>query len=213
VIFEQIRVGGDRNFAYLDGDRPGGTALVVDPSYSPMTVESLARERELTIRVIACTHAHPDHINGNEALRGATGAEVWLHRSAAGDGERPVDDGDLLCVGGLEVRVLHTPGHTPDSVCYLVGGKLLSGDTLFVGKVGGTGFGRDAREEYESLRRKILALPDETEVWPGHDYGVRPCSTIGEERRTNPFLLREDFESFLDLKKNWLQYKKEHGIR
>jgi glyoxylase-like metal-dependent hydrolase (beta-lactamase superfamily II) len=213
MIFEQISVGGDRNFAYLIGDRPGGTALVIDPSYSPMTVGAIARSNRLTIGAIACTHGHPDHTNGNDDLRSATGAEVWLHRSAAENGERPVEDGERIRVGDLEVRVIHTPGHTPDSVCYLVGGNLFSGDTLFVGKVGGTGFGEDARAEFDSLHRKILALPDETEVWPGHDYGARPSSTIGEERRTNPFLVQPDFASFLHLKKNWLQYKKEMGIR
>ena len=90
--------------------------------------------------------------------------------------------------------------------------KLITGDTLFVGKVGGTGFGDDAKEEFESLHQKILTLPDETEVWPGHDYGAAPHSTVGNERQTNPFLQRSDFEGFVDLKRNWLAYKKEHGI-
>jgi glyoxylase-like metal-dependent hydrolase (beta-lactamase superfamily II) len=212
MIFEQIRVGGDRNFAYLVGDRPGGSALAVDPSYSPRRVFDLAKERGLAIRAILCTHDHPDHTNGNEELRALTGAEVRIHPSAAERGAKGVADGEIFRVGDLEARAIHTPGHTPDSVCFLVQGKLFSGDTLFVGKVGGTGFGEDARAEYESLHGKLLVLPDETEVWPGHDYGVRPSSTIGEERRTNPFLLQPDFESFVALKKNWLQYKKDHGI-
>jgi glyoxylase-like metal-dependent hydrolase (beta-lactamase superfamily II) len=213
VIFEQIPVGGDRNFAYLVGDRPGGSAFVVDPSYSPAAVHAIAREKGLSIRAIACTHDHADHTNGNDDLRARTGAEIWMHRSSATGEIRPVEDGEVLRVGALEVRAIHTPGHTPDSVCYLVGGKLFSGDTLFVGKVGGTGFGEDARAEFDSLHDKLLSLPDSTEVWPGHDYGVRPSSTIGDERRTNPFLLQPDLASFLALKKNWLQYKKEHGIR
>ncbi|MFH1680801.1 MAG: MBL fold metallo-hydrolase [Candidatus Eisenbacteria bacterium] len=213
MIFEQIRVGGDRNFAYLVGDRPGGSALAVDPSYDPRAVHDLAEARDLSIRAILCTHDHTDHTNGNAELRALTGAEVRMHRSVAGPGVKGVDDGEVFRVGDLEVLVIHTPGHTPDSVCYLVGGKLLSGDTLFVGKVGGTGYGEDARAEHDSLHRKLLALPDETEVWPGHDYGVRPSSTIGDERRTNPFLLQPGFEAFLALKKNWLQYKKDHGIK
>jgi len=212
MIFEQIRVGGDRNFGYLVGDKESGTAIAVDPAYNPRLIYDLAGERGLTIRAIACTHSHFDHTNGNDELRELTGAKVWMHESAAGAEERGVRDGEEIEMGGLRVNVIHTPGHTADSVCYLVGGRLLSGDTLFVGKVGGTGYGDDARAEYDSLHTKLLALPDETEVWPGHDYGVRPSSTIGEEKRSNPFLIQPGFEAFLELKKNWLQYKKEHGI-
>jgi glyoxylase-like metal-dependent hydrolase (beta-lactamase superfamily II) len=82
-----------------------------------------------------------------------------------------------------------------------------------VGKVGGTDYGPGAREEYDSLHSKLMTLPDETEVWPGHDYGVAPNSTIGHEKQTNPFILRETFEEFVDLKRNWLEYKREHGIQ
>jgi glyoxylase-like metal-dependent hydrolase (beta-lactamase superfamily II) len=91
-------------------------------------------------------------------------------------------------------------------------GQLFTGDTLFVGKVGGTGYGDDAREEYDSLHQKLMTLPDDTVVWPGHDYGVAPQSTIGHEKETNPFILRPDFQSFVELKRNWLAYKAEHGI-
>ncbi|MFH1277169.1 MAG: MBL fold metallo-hydrolase [Candidatus Eisenbacteria bacterium] len=167
----------------------------------------------LTIRAIAITHDHPDHTNGNQELVELTGAEVWLHARAAGNGDRAVKDGETIDVGSLAVKVIHTPGHTPDSVCYLVGDHLVSGDTLFVGKVGGTGYGTDAKEEFDSLHDKLMRLPDHVAVWPGHDYGVRPSSTIGEERKTNPFLVQPDFASFVNLKKNWLQYKKEHGTK
>ncbi len=91
-------------------------------------------------------------------------------------------------------------------------GKLITGDTLFVGKVGGTGLGEDARLEFESLHEVIAKLPDETEVWPGHDVGVAPSSTVGRERKTNPFYLQPDLESFVDLKRNWTEYKRKHGI-
>jgi glyoxylase-like metal-dependent hydrolase (beta-lactamase superfamily II) len=91
-------------------------------------------------------------------------------------------------------------------------GKLISGDTLFVGKVGGTDLGPGARKEWESLQ-KLMRLPDPTEVWPGHNYGVAPTSTIGHEKKTNPFLLQPTFDAFIDLKANWLEYKKKHGIK
>jgi glyoxylase-like metal-dependent hydrolase (beta-lactamase superfamily II) len=97
-------------------------------------------------------------------------------------------------------------------MCIRGGDKLVTGDTLFVGKVGGTNSSGEARAEYESLHGKLMALDDAVEVFPGHNYGVRPSSTIGAERRTNPFLLRDSFDSFLDLKIHWLDYKREHGI-
>ena len=108
--------------------------------------------------------------------------------------------------------VLHTPGHTEDSICLYVGDAVFTGDTLFVGKIGGTDFGAQARAEYESLHQKLLVLPDTTRVFPGHHYGTAPESTIGHERRTNPFLIQPDFETFVDLKRNWTAYKKAHGI-
>ena len=125
----------------------------------------------------------------------------------------PVDDGDTLALGELEVKFIHTPGHSDDHICVLCEDKLVSGDCLFVGKVGGTDLGDGARREYESLHNKLMVLPPETEVWPGHDYGVAPSSTIGHELETNPFLLRESFEDFVHLKANWIEYKRQHGIK
>ena len=122
-----------------------------------------------------------------------------------------VNDGDVLNVGKIRLQVMYTPGHTIDSICILVGDELITGDTLFVGKVGGTGFGNDARQEYDSLHR-LMSLPAHIKVWPGHYYGVRPSSTIGDEMKENPFLLRKSFDSFVELKQNWAQYKKDHGI-
>ena len=207
MLFEQIRIGGDRNFAYLIAG-PGRHAALVDPGYSPELLAGRAKELGLTVDYVLNTHGHPDHNGENEALLRLTGARL----AAFGCGDRPLRDDDLLRLDTLELRVLHTPGHTPDSVCFLAGGKLLTGDTLFVGKIGGTRTEAEARAEYDSLHRRLDALPDETEVWPGHDYGVRPSSTLGEERRTNPFLLQPDFASFLHLKQNWAEYKRRHGI-
>ncbi len=212
IYFEQIRVGGDRNFGYLVGDREKGVAVAIDPSYTPERFHEKAEELGMKITVIATTHGHDDHVDGNTALRERTGARVWIHKSSAKGDDLGVGDGDMLTVGGLQIRVIYTPGHTLDSVCYLVNGKrLVTGDTLFVGKVGGTYTDEAAHVEYDSLK-KLLELPDDTTVWPGHDYGVRPSSTIGDERRENPFLLQEDFEAFLHLKNTWAEYKKKHGI-
>lgn len=211
MIFEQIDVGGDRNFAYLLGDAETGHAAVVDPSYRPELVLDRASAQDLTVVYLLNTHSHYDHSNGNSIILARTGAEFLTGDSGS------IKDGEVRSLGSIEITFILTPGHTTDSICVLakqsaMPGKLLTGDTLFVGKVGGTGYGADARAQYDSLFRKLLALPDDTEVWPGHDYGVTPSSTISHERRTNPFLLRETFEQFVDLKRNWIQYKREHGI-
>jgi len=213
MIFEQIAVGGDRNFGYLVGDEQSKKALLVDPSYNQKKVLSLVSDHGLAVVYVANTHGHYDHSQLSGRIARATGAQVVCHKSAAGAGQLGVEDGDQLEVGSLPVKILHTPGHTADSICLLAEKKLLTGDTLFVGKVGGTDLGRQARAEYESLFGKLLKLNDDVEVWPGHDYGVRPSSTIGEERRENPFLLCGSFEEFVDLKRNWTQYKREHGIK
>ena len=210
MIFQQIETGGDRNFAYLVGDEKSGLAAAVDPAYRPERVLELAKENNLTIKYVINTHDHYDHSGGNDYILKNTGASLvgyGLRKPAISAG-----DGDELSLGELTIKMIHTPGHTTDSICILAENKLITGDTLFVGKVGGTGFGQDARQEYDSLHNKLMVLPDDVEVWPGHDVGVSPTSTIGNEKKTNPFLLRNSFESFLELKKNWLEYKRIHGI-
>ena len=213
MIFQQIAVGGDRNFAYLVADEQSKKALLVDPAYNKEKILSLIDQYRLRVIYVANTHGHYDHSQLSAEIASATGAKVIAHESSAGLAKAGVKDGDQLEIGSLQVRIIHTPGHTADSICLLVEDKLITGDTLFVGKVGGTDLGSQARDEHHSLFQKLLKLPDEVEVWPGHDYGVKPSSTIGEERRTNPFLLRPDFKDFVDLKRNWAQYKLEHGIK
>lgn len=213
MIFRQLRAGGDRNFSYLIGDEATKEAAIIDPGSPPRAEMDALREYNLTLVYIINTHDHFDHTGGNGELKRETSARIAMHERANSSRDIGLRDGDTLELGSTELRIIHTPGHTPDSICVLAGGELVSGDTLFVGKVGGTGFGRDARDEYESLHEKLMILPEDTRVWPGHDYGVRPSSTIGEEKRENPFILRETFEDFVDLKRNWAEYKREHGIK
>ena len=211
MIFEQIKCGGDRNFAYISGDEVSGKAALVDPAYNAGDILARADELGLQVVYVINTHGHGDHSGGNTEVCGETGAKVVAHKSVPG-ADIPVSDGDKVELGSISLEFIHTPGHTPDSMCVLADSHLCTGDTLFVGKVGGTGFGEDAREEYESLHNKLMALDDKVQVYPGHDVGVKPVSTIEEEKKENPFILQSDFESFLDLKKNWAQYKQEHGI-
>lgn len=212
MLLEQIRTGGDRNFGYWIMDRPTRETAVIDPSGKPDAFLRRAERDNATIRWVIATHDHPDHTGGITQIARKTGAHIVFHESAYAAGDRKVKHSDKLALGDTELEILHTPGHSADSICILVGDAVITGDTLFVGKVGGTGFGEDAKDEYDSLHNVLMKLPDHIRVFPGHDYGVAPQSTIGHERKTNPFLLRPDFDSFLELKKNWLEYKRIHGI-
>jgi glyoxylase-like metal-dependent hydrolase (beta-lactamase superfamily II) len=212
MIFYQIDAGGDRNFAYLMADADNGHAALFDPPPDTERYMPLVTMHRLTVDYIIVTHRHSDHMWGVDQARQQTGGKVVAHSSNPVRTDVAVDDGDALELGAVTLKFFHTPGHTDDSICILGGDKLVTGDTLFVGKVGGTGYGEDARKEYDSLHNKLLTLEDSVEVYPGHNYGVKPSSTIGNEKATNPFLLRESFEDFVDLKRNWLEYKRVHGI-
>jgi hydroxyacylglutathione hydrolase len=213
VIFEQIRAGGDRNFGYLLGDREARAGVLVDPSYSPDAFVERAHAQGLTITHVINTHGHPDHTNGNERALQLTGATLVAHPLLRPD--VPMHDGATLDIGTLRLTAYHVPGHCEDHLVLYesVHQLLVTGDLLFVGKVGGTQSDADARTEWRSLQRVLAAVPDEATVWPGHDYGVRPSSTIGLERKTNPFLLCADEAAFLRLKADWPQVKQRLGLK
>lgn len=212
MIFHQIDAGGDRNFAYLIADKKGGVAAIFDPPPDPARYEDLVARDNLTVKYIVVTHGHSDHSWGLAPAKKRFGGKVVGHVSILSGVDLKVDDGDTLKLGDLTLKFIYTPGHSDDHVCIVCENKLISGDILFVGKVGGTDLGSGARKEWDSLQR-LLDLPDETEVWPGHNFGTDPTSTIGREKMTNPFLLQPTFEAFIDLKANWLEYKRKHGIK
>ncbi len=212
MIFHQIDAGGDRNFAYLIADKKGGVAAIFDPPPDPARYEDLIKRDNLTVKYIVVTHGHSDHSWGLAPAKKRFGGKVVGHVSILSGVDLKVDDGDTLKLGDLTLKFIYTPGHSDDHVCIVCENKLISGDTLFVGKVGGTDLGSGARKEWDSLQR-LLDLPDDTEVWPGHNFGTDPTSTIGREKMTNPFLLQPTFEAFIDLKANWLEYKRKHGIK
>jgi hydroxyacylglutathione hydrolase len=211
MIVEQFRTGGDRNFGYLVADELSRDALIIDASFNPDKIVRFAVERGFVIRYIFSTHGHDDHTNGNEAVRLMTALSPLLYGDTCPRTGITVEDGARFPLGSLEARILYTPGHTRDSICIHVGDALFTGDTLFTGKVGGTGSEEQALDEYLSLH-KLMWLHGETRLYPGHDYGVSPVSSISTELTSNPFLLQKDFNSFLALKQNWVAYKKTHGI-
>ena len=215
LIFEQVRVGGDRNFGYLLGDREARQGVLIDPSYSPGVLVDRARAQGLTVTHVINTHGHPDHTEGNDEAVRSTGAAVAAHPACPVEPAVALDDGDRLPVGALALECLHVPGHAADHlVLYEPTCRVLfTGDLVFVGKVGGTRTDEDAATEWGSLQRVRGAFPDDATIWPGHDYGVRPSSTLALEKRTNPFLRCESLEAFRALKRNWPAFKAEHGLK
>jgi len=212
MVIEQFRTGGDRNFGYLVACETTGEALVIDASFNPGMIVRFASERGFHIRYVFSTHGHDDHTNGNKAIELMTGLKPMLYGDTCPQTGITVADGAHFALGSLTARILHTPGHTNDSICIHIGNALFTGDTLFTGKVGGTATEAQALEEYQSLHQKLMVLPSDTIVYPGHDYGGSPVSSIGSERASNPFLLQPDFSAFFSLKQNWLTYKKVHVI-
>ena len=201
MIFRQVPVGTFQNFSYIIGDEKTKSAALVDPAWEVDNLLAQCEELGLKVTRVINTHSHHDHIEGNEAVAKRTGAKVVMHEKSPVRKDITVKDGNVVEVGSLTVKVIHTPGHCPDHICLLVDGKLLTGDTLFVGECGRTDLaGGKSGDLYDSLVKKILPLDDSIEVYPGHDYGDRPSSTIGDERKNNYTLkprTREEFIKFM----------------
>jgi glyoxylase-like metal-dependent hydrolase (beta-lactamase superfamily II) len=196
------------NLNELIADGATRETAVVDPAYE---VDRLLREaaaRGWRITTILVTHTHPDHIDGVDEMARATGAVIYVGAGEAGRvrSEAPtaqvveVSDGMRIAVGETTIEAIATPGHTVAGTSYLVEGNVITGDTLFVGGCGRTDFpGGDPRVLWQSLC-KLSSLPEETRVYPGHDYGASPTSTIGWERTTNPYLLCRSEDEFVALR-------------
>jgi hydroxyacylglutathione hydrolase len=209
LFFRQIEVGYHAVYAYLIGDTDTGEAVVVDPADDIDDLIHLAEQHGLTIQYILNTHGHVDHVMGNAEMKEKTGAKIVIHEAEAGylqkigefwlnmfnarkspPADETLKDGDVFRIGKIEWQVLHTPGHTPGGICLYnaATGICLTGDTLFVGSVGRTDGPHASWDElYHSIKTKLLSLPDDVEIFPGHNYGVSPTSTIGYERVNNPF--------------------------
>jgi len=186
VLLEQYVLGPLQNFTYLVAEREGGTGVVIDPSFGIDPVLEAIDGRSVKVRYILNTHRHQDHIAGNGEVKARTGARVVAHRSAPIGQDVSVDDGTVVEAGSLRFTVLHTPGHTPDSVLYLFDGHVATGDTLFVGECGRVDLPEsDPAAMYDSLLHRVVRLDDALVVLPGHDYGVTPTSTIGREKKEN----------------------------
>ena len=186
MIVRQLRIGSMDVFTYILGCEATREALVIDPGGEVDRIIEEARREGLQIKYILNTHGHWDHTVGNDRLKLLTGASIVRHK------QEPGPDIDILLVdekpfqlGEIVFTVFHTPGHTPGGVCLYAEGQLFTGDTLFVGDSGRTDLPGGHRPTLGASIRRLMELPDETIVWPGHDYGPTPNSTIGWEKRHN----------------------------
>lgn len=190
---------------YLLRCEESGAAVLLDPLKDKVDrYLALLAYWRCKLDLVIDTHTHADHRSGVWDLRDLTGARVVMHRRApAPHVDQHVDDGDRLVAGSIILDVLHTPGHTPDSLSLHVGDRVFTGDTLLVHGTGRADFaGGDPASQYDSITQKLFALPDETLVFPAHDYRGHTHSTIGEEKRTNPRLAGRTREEYVDLMNN-----------
>ncbi len=198
MLFRQIQQHGD-NFSYIIADEATREAAVVDSSFNAGEIIRVLKTEHLTLKYVINTHGHSDHTAGNTELLSLFKTQLVAHKLSKIGADIEVDDGDTIRVGAVSIKVIYTPGHTPDSICLLVDNrKLLTGDTLFVCECGRTDLpGGNSKSLYDSLFNKLLKLGDDVEVYPGHDYGPSPSSTIGEQRRTNYVLQPRSLMDFV----------------
>lgn len=208
MMVKQYEVGNFAVFSYLVGDEEAKEGLFIDPADETDRLLSEAKSYGLKIKYILNTHSHVDHVMGNAEMVKKTRAKIIIHEEEAEYLVRTpsyllemfnatpspaadilVKEGDVIQVGQIELKVIHTPGHSPGGISLYMDGIIFTGDTLFVGSVGRTDFPSSSWEELEaSIRKKLYVLPGNTVVFPGHNYGSTPTSTIQYERRHNPFV-------------------------
>jgi glyoxylase-like metal-dependent hydrolase (beta-lactamase superfamily II) len=218
LYLKQLQVGPMQNYVYLIGDTETRKVVAVDPAWDVGGIVDVLEKDDMVLESVLITHFHPDHIGGSlmghniegptELLERGYEIKVYIHKSEAdfvpqvcGLSKSDLtltESGDDLVIGEQRIQFLHTPGHTPGSQCFLVHGNLVSGDTLFIGGCGRVDLpGSNPAEMYDSLNNKLKALPDDTILYPGHNYSPTATSTIGAEKRTNPYMRFARLEDFL----------------
>jgi glyoxylase-like metal-dependent hydrolase (beta-lactamase superfamily II) len=215
LYLKQMECGPMQNYVYLLGDPATRQAAVVDPAWDVAGIVQAARQDDYTISKVLITHTHQDHTGGElfghyipgvVELLELVDVPVYVHRTETHiltkvptSSKVPTENNQVIDLGGnVQITLLHTPGHTPGSQCFLVQQRLISGDTLFIGACGRVDLPNSSPEEmYDSLTNKLMRLDDTTVLYPGHNYARKPTSTIGDERRQNPYVQCTSLHAFL----------------
>ena len=208
---KQIRLAKMANFCYLIGDEVSKNCALIDPAFETDRILAEVDELAYSVTHIINTHGHSDHTAGNQAIKAATGAKLLIHtedagrlgkvlhstfsRVLGGKGSPRADvllqHNDMIQIGAVGLKVIHTPGHTAGGICLYSKGHVFTGDTLFAGALGRTDLpGGSMKQLLNSIHEKIYTLPGDTTVWPGHDYGPAPSSIVQREKDTNPYTRR-----------------------
>ena len=219
IYFKQLEIGPMQNYVYLVGDPQTHEAAVIDAAWDVDAILRIAEADGYKITHDLVTHFHPDHLGGDlmghqiagaAELVGKAPAKVAIHKAELPFVHRltglsasdilPVEGGDTVKIGRLPVKFVHTPGHTPGSQCFLVGNACVSGDTLFVGSCGRVDLpGSNPEDMWRSLTQTLASLPDETVLYPGHNYSPKSKSTIGDEKKTNMMMRFTNLKDFLSV--------------
>jgi glyoxylase-like metal-dependent hydrolase (beta-lactamase superfamily II) len=215
LYLKQIECGPMQNYVYLIGDPVTRQAAAVDPAWEVDRIVQIAQEDGYTISKVLITHTHQDHTGGElfghhipglVELLDLVDVPVYVHqtethilKSIPASSKVETVSNQVVDLGGeVEITLIHTPGHTPGSQCFLVQNRLVSGDTLFIGACGRVDLPNSSPEDmYDSLTNKLMRLDDHTMLYPGHNYAAQPTSTIGEQRRMNPYCQAVPLQQFL----------------
>ena len=204
VILDQFGIGPMGNFSYFIGDKETKEVAVVDAAWDTGLIKQKAQDSGYKIVAVLLTHGHPDHVNAVDELVEDLDIPVYVSEkeirmiSPKDKHVKLVSDREKIKIGNIEVVCLLTPGHTPGSQCFKCGDILITGDAMFIDGCGRCDLpGGDAATMYNTLYNIISTLPDETIIYPGHDYGAKSSATLSEQKKTNPYLQAKDLEDFL----------------
>ena len=196
----QIQVGNMQNFSYVVEDEDTSESIIIDPSWDLIELEMIIKKNNLKIKYIVNTHHHFDHTLGNEAMAESTKAPIIQHENSELKHDITVKDGDFIEFGNSKLKVIHTPGHSQDSICLIGDGKIFSGDTLFVGNCGRIDLpGGSAKDLYHSLFDILYNLDENLVMYSGHNYGSSEISTLGHEKITNHVMQKRTEQEFLNM--------------